>query len=53
VNAEESRGSVRFAVQPAEYNTFRAQVVPQRRCGGLLVFTRTKFSCSPSEIDDF
>ena len=39
-----SGGSFRFAVQLADYRSFRVRVVPQHRTGGLLALTRTEFS---------
>jgi hypothetical protein len=38
-----SGGSFRCAVQPADYHTFRAQVVPQHRCGGLLAVPNRRY----------
>ena len=38
-----SGGSFRFTVQPADYHTFRARVVPQCRCGGLLAMPSGRY----------
>jgi hypothetical protein len=38
-----SGGSFRFAVQSPDYHTFRAQVVPQYRCGGLLAVPSRRY----------